>query len=59
LELPPFFAGVYNVFHVSHLKKCLKSPTDVIVNDVTPLEADLSYPEHPVKLLDQQDQVTR
>jgi hypothetical protein len=26
---------------------------------VTPLEADLSYPEHPIKVLDQKDRVTR
>jgi hypothetical protein len=57
LELPPSLAGVHNVFHVSQLKKGLKPPTDVIVDDVVPLGADLSYPEHPVKLLGQQDQV--
>jgi hypothetical protein len=28
---------------------------DVIVNDVTPLEVDLSYLEHLVKLLGQKD----
>jgi hypothetical protein len=27
--------------------------------EVTPLKADLSYPEHPVKVLDQKDRVTR
>jgi hypothetical protein len=32
---------------------------DVIVDDVSPLDADLSYPEHPVKILDQQDRVMR
>jgi hypothetical protein len=51
LELPPSLAGVHDVFHISWLKKCLKAPTNVVVNDVTRLEADLSYPEHPVKLL--------
>jgi hypothetical protein len=59
LELPPSLAGVHDVFHISQLKKCLKAPTDVVVNDVAPLEADLSYPEHPVKLLGQQVQVMR
>jgi hypothetical protein len=48
-------AGVHDVFHVSQLKKYLKAPTDVVVNDVAPLKADMSYLEHPVKLLDQQD----
>jgi hypothetical protein len=51
LELLPSFVGVHNVFHVSQLKKCLKPPTDVIVDDVAPLDADLSYLEHPVNLL--------
>jgi hypothetical protein len=54
-ELPPSLAGVHNVFHVSQLKKCLKPPVDVIFDDVVPLDADLSYSEHPVKILIQQD----
>jgi hypothetical protein len=59
LELPPSLVGVHNVFHVSELKKYLKLPVDVVVYDVAPLDAILSYPEHPVKLLCQQDRVTR
>jgi hypothetical protein len=55
LELPSILAGVHIVFHVSQLKKCLKPLVDVVVDDVSPLDADLSYPEHPVKILDQQD----
>jgi hypothetical protein len=51
LELPPSLAGVHDAFHVFQLRKYVKAPTDVAVNDVAPLEADLSYPEHPVKLL--------
>jgi hypothetical protein len=47
--------GVHNVFHVFQLKKCLKPPVDVIVGDVSPLDVDLSYPEHPMKILDRQD----
>jgi hypothetical protein len=52
LELPPTLAGVHNVFHVSQLRKYLRPPVDVVVDDVSPLDADLSYPEHPVKILD-------
>jgi hypothetical protein len=37
----------------------LKEPVDVVLPDVTPLEADLIYPEHPIKILDQKDRVTR
>jgi hypothetical protein len=47
LDLPPSLVGVHDVFHVSQLMKCLEAPIDVIVNDVAPLEADLSYPEQP------------
>jgi hypothetical protein len=55
LELSPTLTSVHNVFHMSQVKKCLKLPMDVIIDDVVPLNADLSYPEHPVKLLGQQD----
>jgi hypothetical protein len=59
LDLPQSLAGVHDIFHVSQLKKCLKAPVDVVSPEVTPLEADLSYPEHPIKILDQKDRVTR
>jgi hypothetical protein len=52
LELPLTLVGVHNVFHVSQLKKYLRPPVDVVVDDVSPIDADLSYPEHPVKILD-------
>jgi hypothetical protein len=32
---------------------------DVVLPEVAPLEADLSYREHPTKILDQKDHVTR
>jgi hypothetical protein len=59
LDLPPSLAGVHDIFHVSQLKKCLKAPVDIVLPKVTPLEVDLSYPEHPIKVLDQKDCVTR
>jgi hypothetical protein len=59
LDLLPSLAGVHDIFHVSQLKKCLKAPVDTVLPEVAPLEADLSYPEHPIKILDQKDRVTR
>jgi hypothetical protein len=53
LELPPSLAGVYDIFHVSQLKKCLKAPVDVVLLKVTPFEIDLTYPEQTIKMLDQ------
>jgi hypothetical protein len=59
LDLPPSLTGVHDIFHVSQLKKCLKAPVDIVLPEVAPLEADLSYLEHPTKILDQKDRVTR
>jgi hypothetical protein len=59
LNLPPSLVGVHDMFHVLQLKKCLKPPVDIVLPDVTPLKADLSYSEHPIKVLDQKDHVTR
>jgi hypothetical protein len=59
LDLSPSLVGVHDIFHVSQLKKCLKAPMDVMLPEVTPLEADLPYPEHPIKVLDQKDHVMR
>jgi hypothetical protein len=59
LELPPSLAGVNNIFHVSQLKKCLKVPVNVVLPEVAPLETDLTYPEHLIKILDQKSRVIR
>jgi hypothetical protein len=59
LELPPSLARVHDIFHVSQLKKCLKAPVDVILPDVAPLETDMTYPEHSIKILDQKRHKTQ
>jgi hypothetical protein len=59
LELPPSLAEVHDIFHVSQLNMCLKVPVDVVLPEVTPLKADLNYPKHPIKILDQKVHVTR
>jgi hypothetical protein len=59
VELPAKLSGAHNVFHVSQLKRCLKPPTDVVIKDTIPLEPDLTYKAYPIKVLDQQDRVTR
>jgi hypothetical protein len=55
VKLPATLSGVHNVFHVSQLKRCLKPPADVVIKDTIPLEPDLTYKAHPIKVLDQQD----
>jgi hypothetical protein len=55
VKVPSKLSGVHNVFYVSQLKRCLKPPTDVVVEDTIPLEPDLTYKVYHTKLLDQQD----
>jgi hypothetical protein len=52
-------SGVHNVFHVSQLKRCLKPPTNMVIEDTILLETDLMYKAYPINVLDQQDRVTR
>ena len=59
LNLPAKFSAIHNIFHVSQLKKCLRVPTEAIDSDTIQLESDLTYPEHPIKILDRKDRVTR
>jgi hypothetical protein len=59
LDLPPSLAGGHDIFHVLQLKKYLKAPVDVVLPKVTSLKVDLTYPEHPIKVLDQKDRVIR
>jgi hypothetical protein len=59
LQLPETLSAVHNVFHVSQLKKCLRVPDQTIeVTDVA-LEPDLTYSEHPIRVLDQKDRIIR
>jgi hypothetical protein len=58
VELPSRLSGMRNVFYVSQLKRCLKPPTDVVIEDYIPLEPDLTYMCYLIKVLDQQDRAT-
>jgi hypothetical protein len=39
--------------------KVLDGTMDVVLPEVTPLKVDLTYPENPIKVLDQKGCVTR
>ena len=59
LELPIQLSTVHNIFHVSQLRKFLRVPNKVIDIEKLQVEPDLAYPEHPIKILDRKDRVTR
>jgi hypothetical protein len=59
LELPPNLSGVHDVFHVSHLKKCLRVPEEQALLEVLEVQEDLTYTEHSVKVLETSERVTR
>ena len=54
LALPPQYQHVHNVFHVSLLKKYNPDASHVIEYEPVEIQADLSFVEQPVKLLDWQ-----
>jgi hypothetical protein len=51
LQLPPQLAAVHDVFHVSQLRKCIKTPTEIIDSQAIEIKSDLSYTEHPIRIL--------
>jgi hypothetical protein len=50
---------VNDVFHVSQLKKCLRVPKEQIPMEDLDAKEDLSYQEHPVRILETFKRVTR
>ena len=59
LALPPSLDKVHNVFHVSMLRKCLSDPDQIVELQPLQFEKDLSYAEHPIKILDVQTRQLR
>ena len=59
LELPTHLADVHDVFHVSQLKKCLRVPKEQLPMEELGLQGDLTYTEHPIKIIDTLSCVTR
>jgi hypothetical protein len=59
LQLPPQLAAIHNIFHVSQLRKCTKTPTEIIESQTIDIQPDLSYVKHPIKVLDVKERSTR
>ena len=58
LELPPNLSQVHDVFHVSQLRRCF-DPIREMEHDMIELKQDLTYQEHPSRILDQSERKTR
>jgi hypothetical protein len=59
LELHHNLSGVHDVFHMSQLKKCLRVPEEQAPFEGLDVQEDLTYTEHPVKILETSERVTR
>ena len=59
LALPNLLLGVYNIFHVSQLMKCLKAPNEEVNLQDIHINKDLSYGEYPIAILDFSERKTR
>nr|XP_017224824.1 PREDICTED: uncharacterized protein LOC108201049 [Daucus carota subsp. sativus] len=59
LALPPHMEHIHNVFHVSMLKKYHPDSRHVIEYEPVELQADLSYVESPIEILDRKEKVLR
>jgi hypothetical protein len=51
--------AIFNVFHVSQLKKCLRVPKERVPLRDIKLEYDLTYEEKPVHVIDTCERVTQ
>ena len=59
LALPPSLSGVHEVYHVSMLWKYTPNPTHVVDWGELVFDADETFEEGPVRILDNRDQVLR
>ena len=51
LDLPLEFEYMYNVFHISQLRKCIPDPDHTIVYEPIEITEDLVFEERPVQIL--------
>jgi hypothetical protein len=59
LELSDHLADVHDVFHVSHLKKCLRVREEQLPMEDLSVQDYLTYAKYPIKILDTLTRVTR
>ena len=58
LQLPPKMSAIFDVFHVSQLKRCLRISEEAIAPTNTKVQLDLTYEEKPIRVLEKMERVT-
>ena len=59
LDLPPSLSSVHEVFHVFMLQKYTPDPTHIVDWGELVVDANGTFEEGPVRILDSRDQVLR
>ena len=59
LALPPSLSSVHEVFHISMLRKYTPDPTHIVDCRELVVNADRTFEEGPVRIVDSQEQVLR
>ena len=52
-------SAIFNVFHVSQLKRCLHIPEEAIAPTNINLQLDLTYEEKPIRVLEEMGRVSQ
>ena len=59
LDLPRDLSDIHNVFHISQLRKYVSNPEKQVSHENIDVEPDLTYREHPIKILEESERRTR
>jgi hypothetical protein len=59
VELPPRLVGIHDLLHVSQLRKCVHDRSHIISYEPLDSQANLTYEELPMQVLDRKEQQLR
>ena len=59
LQLLLEMSAIFDVFHVSQLKRCFHIPEEAIAPTNIKIQSDLTYEEKPIRVLEEMERVTR
>ena len=59
LNLTGDLSGIHNMFHISQLRKYVSNPEKQVSHEYIDVQPDLTYREHPIKILEESERRTR